>query len=204
MTETTETDTEPLSRYHAGMLTLLTKLAEVAHQAGRWDEDPPALWCIDHTPAGANGALTAWEMPLQDSLWYSGGAPVEVLGRLTEHLTPVMQQRRDDGLGARRRVDAIALIGEAWTLAYPADATDEDIEQALTFARVRGEADHPWGVEAKTVIAVGADGWRYNVIRHRGKTGEGPAFAEPPGPDGITGTYPDALEALLAAMRARP
>lgn len=205
---TAETDAPaPLSPYHSGMLTLLTKLADAAIQENVWDEDPPALWCVDYTRSAigdtslAAASLAAWEMPLRRQVW-DGFDPVEVLRLLAEHLEPVMRQRRDHGLGAARRVDAVALCGEAWTLDVPADATEDQIEQAQLFARARGEADHPWGVEAKTVMAVGADGWRYHINRHR-KSGEGPAIAIPPG-GGIGGRYPVVLAALLAAMRARP
>jgi hypothetical protein len=209
MTGAPEIETEqPLSDYHAGMLTLLTKLADAAIEENIWDDMPPALWCVDYHRSAfgddvllAAASLSAWEMPLRREVW-QGVDGVEVLNLLTEHLEPVMRERRADGLAASRRIDAVALVGEAWTLRYPDDATAEQREAAQIFSRSRGTADHPWAVEAKTVMAVSADGWRYNIIRARG-SGDGQEFAEPPG-GALVGRYPIALEALLAAMRARP
>lgn len=203
---TGHTDHAPLSRYHSGVLTLLERIADAAIGRGVWDDEPPALWCIDRmvpTLGVPLSALTAQEMPLSPQVWENmHGA--EVLTLLAERLAPAMRERRGvvEAAGAvpRRSIDGVALCGEGWTLAPPDDATEEQIEQAVLFARARGEADHPWGVEAKTVLAVTTDGWCYRVFRHR-PTGEGPAFAEPPD-GGITGRYPQALTAFLAAMRA--
>lgn len=208
MTGAPETETEqPLSDYHTGMLTMLGKLTDAAIEEDIWDEEPPALWCVDYRRSAFGGdiplaaaSLTAWPMQLKREVWEQRDG-AEVLEALAERLAPVMQERRDDGLASARRVDAVALLGETWTLKYPDDATEDQREAADLFANQRGVADHPWAVEVKTVIAVAADGWRYNVIRARG-SGDGQDFAEPPG--GMVGRYPDALEALLAAMRARP
>lgn len=195
---TGHTDDAPLSRYHWGMLRLVEKIADAAITRGVWDEDPPAVWCVvrSRTTLGLP-SLAAHEMPLDEQVWGThGGDGAQTIAHIAEHLAPAMRQRRKPA----REVDAVAFCGEGWTLRYPDDVTDEQVEQAALFAQVRGTADHPWAVEAKAVTAVGADGWCYNVTRHR-DTGAGSALAEPPD-GGFTGRYPEALAALLAAMRA--
>lgn len=200
-TEATGTTEETyLSRYHSGMLTLLAKMADASIKRDVWDTEPPELWCVDRTTSTLGvrlPSLAAREMPLNPQVW-EGRHSAEVMHLLAERLGPIM---RASG-SLVRRPTALAFLGESWTLKYPDDATDEQVEQAQLFARARGVADHPWAVESKSVMAVSADGWRYSVVRRR-VTHDGPAYAEPPD-GGITGRYPVALDALLAAMRARP
>lgn len=196
MTDAAETD-----RYHAGMLKLVCGIADGEIQRNVWDTDPPAVWIVEHSrTARGNPSLAASELPLIPEIWEDRHGS-EVLDALAEHLAPVMRRPRS-GAPARRPIDALAFVGESWTLAFPDDATAEQREQAVLFAQARGVADHPWGVEAKSVIAVSADGWCYSAVRRR-PDGDGPALAEPPG-GGITGRYPSALGNLLAALRARP
>lgn len=202
MTDFTDvhTDKAPLSRYHTGMLRLLSEMADGEIRRNVWDEDPPAVWFVARSKTAlGHPSLAASELPLMPEIWDGRNAAV-VLTALAEHLAPAMRRPRSGP--PRRPIDAVAFCGESWTLAYPDDATEAQIEQAYLFAEARGIPDHPWGVEAKSVMAVSADGWRYSVVRRR-TTGDGPAFAEPPG-GGITGRYPDALANLLAALRARP
>jgi hypothetical protein len=101
----------------------------------------------------------------------------------------------------QRRVCAVALAAEEWVLNFPPDASVAERQEAAEFSQRRGVADHPWGVEAKTVTAVSTDGWRYSVVRHR-TTGDGPTFAEP-ADGGIASRYSDALDQLLLALRPR-
>lgn len=195
------TDKPPLSRYHAGMLKLVSGIADGEIKRNVWDTDPPAVWFVERSKTAlGHPSLAASELPLIPEIWEDRHGS-EVLEALAEHLAPIMRRPRS-GAPARRPIDAVVFVGESWTLHYPDDATAEQVEQAHLFAEARGIADHPWGVEAKSVIAVGADGWCYNAVRRR-PTGDGPAFAEPPG-GGIAGRYPSALANLLAALRARP
>lgn len=188
---------ERLSPYHAAMLEVLTRIADGEIARDVWDEDPPTVWGIDK----AHSSLTAWEMPLVDQVW-DGRDGVDVVTGLAEYLRATIQAA-ETGLdsGVRRRVCGVALSTDSWVLDIPEDATAAEREAATEFTARRGVADHPWGAEAKSVIGVSADGWRYTVSRFR-KTGTGPVWARDRARDGgMGGRYPEALDTLLSAMR---
>lgn len=198
-THDTTTDAPSLSAFHSTMLEMLKRIVDAEITRDVWDEDPPTLWCIARTstPLGAP-ALKAFPMPLAAEIW-QGMHGADVVTTLAEHLNPHLQDRPGVLAAAQRRLQAVAVCAEAWTLAIPAEATRAERAEAMEFGVRVGVADHPWGMEAKTIMAVSSDGWRYHVERRR-KTGDGPATAEPPR-GGLSGRYPDALDHLLTSMR---
>lgn len=201
MTERAElgTSSGPVTPFHEAMLEVLTRIADGEASRNVWNEDPPIVWGIDKTlsPLGM-ASLTAWEMPLVDEVWIHRDT-AQVIARLAESLGRAMEAAETGLDSARRRVCAVALSAEAWVLDIPEEASMAEREAARRFAARLGVADHPWGAEAKSVIGVSADGWRYTVSRLR-RTGDGPSWAEPPD-GGVSGRYVEALDTLLAAMR---
>lgn len=193
--------TDPaMSAFHSAMLEVVTRIVDGDIARDVWNEDPPALWGIDNrrSPLGLHSSLTAWEMPLAPQVWQERHG-AQVVATLAGYIDRGMRKEGAPPAGARRHVCGVALSAEAWVLDFPAEASQEERLAAQEFAAQRGVADHPWGVEAKNVIAVSLDGWRFNVTRHR-NTGDGPALAEPP-EGGMGGSYPEALDLLLVAMR---
>lgn len=188
-----------LSPFHSAMLEVVTRIVDQDMATGVWDENPPTLWGIDNRRSALGmHSLTAWEMPLVPEVWHDRHG-ADVLANLAGYIGRAMAQGGAPPASSRRRVCGVALCAEAWALDFPPEATQAERLAAQEFAAQRGVADHPWGVEAKNAVAVSWDGWRFNVSRHR-NTGDGSAYAEPPDGD-MGGTYPEALDTLLVAMR---
>lgn len=90
----------------------------------------------------------------------------------------------------------LALVSEGWMLSV--DADDDEAAEYVAYAETHSIADHPAGVEVKSVYAVSVDGTDRMVVAERGKgvvSDSGPL-----GPDELGGRMADALRGVLDAM----
>jgi hypothetical protein len=183
-------------REHDDIAALVSGLSAMMFSTNTWDEDPPQLWSVinDGAPdAFGRVALMPVRIPVPDEAWTIERPPgvVRATALALHHGNPPPPSID---------VRAVVLGTECWTLDIPPDATEEQKAEAWQFAGDRRTADHPWAVEAKNAMAVGADGWSYNSVRLRGS---GRELVHQTGPEGlsISGAIPAALALLLLVLR---